>query len=163
MKTIRLDIEYEGTDFAGWAKQPNFPSIEASLENVLSKILRQPMTLSVAGRTDAGVHARGQVASFQLADGADMAGLAGNTVGPGENETGGESPASIDPGKLRHAANRMLPPAIVITWVSEQPAGFNARHSAVARAYSYQVLNRPWPSPFFHRQVHYHPVRLDHG
>jgi tRNA pseudouridine38-40 synthase len=161
MKIIRLDIEYEGTDFAGWAKQPNLPSIEASLENVLSQILRQPVTLSVAGRTDAGVHARGQVASFQLAGGADMAGPAGNTVGAGEKENGGESHTGIDPGKLRHAANRMLPPAIVITRVSEQPPGFDARHSAVARAYSYQVLNRPWPSPFLHRHVHYHPLRLD--
>jgi len=139
MATIRLDIEYEGTDFAGWAKQPGLPSIEGALEEVLGRILQQPVSLSVAGRTDAGVHARGQVASFEL----------------------GGAASGIDAGKLRRSANQLLPPAIAITAVSIAGPGFDARYSATARAYSYTVLNRPYPSPFRRRFVHYYPGKLD--
>jgi len=147
MKTIRLDIEYDGTDFAGWAKQPGSPSIEASLEEALGRILQQPVALSVAGRTDAGVHARGQVASFQVAGFqlADDPGASG-----------------IDLGKLRRSANKLLPPSIVIRRASEAPAGFDARFSAVSRSYAYRVLNREYPSPFRGRFIHYYAGRLDH-
>lgn len=141
MKTIRLDIEYDGTDFAGWAKQPGLPSIEASLEEVLGRILQQPVALSVAGRTDAGVHARGQVASFQLAD---------------ESGT-----AAVDLGKLRRSANKLLPPSIAIRSASEAAPGFDARFGASSRSYSYRVLNRDYPSPFRGRFIHYYAGRLD--
>jgi len=139
MTTIRLDIEYDGTDFAGWAKQPGLPSIEGALEEVLGRILQQPVSLSVAGRTDAGVHARGQVASFQL-----------NGTAP-----------TVDAGKLRRSANQLLPPAVVLRAVSIAGPGFDARYSATARAYSYSVLNRPYPSPFRRRFVQYYPGKLD--
>lgn len=143
MKTIRLDIEYDGTDFAGWAKQPGLQSIEASLEEVLGRILQQPVTLSVAGRTDAGVHARGQVASFNLAD------------GPGA--------PGIDTGKLRRSANKLLPPSIAISGAGYAPGGFDARFSAVSRSYAYRVLNREYPSPFRGRFIHHYAGRLDRG
>ena len=143
MKTFRLDIEYDGTDFVGWAKQPGLPSVEASLEEALGCILQKQVTLSVAGRTDAGVHARGQVASFQLAE------------DPGSS--------SIDPGKLRRSANQLLPPSIVICRASEVSAAFDARFSAVSRSYAYRVLNRRYPSPFRGRFIHYYAGRLDQG
>ena len=139
MQTIRLDIEYDGTDFAGWAKQPGLPSIEGVLEDVLGRILQQGISLSVAGRTDAGVHARGQVASFHL------------------------DRDSIDPGRLRRSANQLLPPAVAVIRVTLAPPGFDARRSAVSRSYVYQVLNRPYPSPFRGRYVNYFPGWLDKG
>ncbi len=157
MKTIRLDIEYDGTDFAGWAKQPGLPSIEGSLQEVLEKILQREIILSVAGRTDAGVHARGQVASFQIA--------AGEAAGEGSDVAAAKAAnaAGIDPGKLRRSANQLLPPAIVIKRASEAPSDFDARYSAVSRSYAYRVLDRSWPSPFRGRFVHYYPGKLDIG
>ncbi len=135
---VRLDIEYDGTDFAGWAKQPGLPTIEGELERVLGTILQEEVRLSVAGRTDAGVHARGQVASFVTA---------------GAPHTG----------KLRHSANQLLPEEIVIREASEAPPGFDARGSARSRTYSYTVLHRPFPSAFRRRFAYYYPGRLDVG
>lgn len=136
--TIRLDIEYDGTDFAGWARQPGLPSIEGSLVETLERILQQEVSLSVAGRTDAGVHARGQVASFL-------------------------APVAVDPGKLRRSANQLLPPAITVKQAALAPDSFDARRSALARTYSYTVLNRSFPSPFRGRYVYHYPGALDRG
>ncbi|MFA5802428.1 MAG: tRNA pseudouridine(38-40) synthase TruA [Thermoleophilia bacterium] len=136
MNTIRLDIEYDGTGFAGWAKQPGLPSIEGSLEQVLAQILQEKISLSVAGRTDTGVHARGQVASFQIA-------------------------GQPDPGKLRRSANQLLPPTIAIRSASPAPEVFDARRAALSRTYSYSVLNRQYPSPFRGRYVYHYRGRLD--
>ena len=141
MTIIRLDIEYDGTDYAGWAKQPGLPSIESSLEDVLGRILQRTVSLSVAGRTDAGVHARGQVVSFQV-----------------EDEPVAQA---IDLGKLRRSANKLLSPSIAICRASKAPAGFDARFSAISRSYAYSVLNREYPSPFRGRFVHYYAGRLD--
>lgn len=135
-RNLRLDIEYDGTDFAGWAKQPGLPSIEAELERVLGRVLDEPVRLVVAGRTDAGVHARGQVASIRTA-------------------------AGIEPAKLVRAANSLLPAAIVITGAADAAPGFDARRSALSRTYSYTVLNRPWPSAFRHRHVCWYRGSLD--
>ncbi|MFA6001111.1 MAG: tRNA pseudouridine(38-40) synthase TruA [Thermoleophilia bacterium] len=136
MNTIRLDIEYEGTGFAGWAKQPGLASIEGSLEQVLEQILQEKVSLSVAGRTDAGVHARGQVASFQTS-------------------------SRPDPGRLRRSANQLLPPAIAIMSAMHTPTDFDARRAALSRTYSYSVLNREYPSPFRGRYVYHYRGRLD--
>lgn len=133
---FRLDLEYDGTDFAGWAKQPQLATIEGTLEDVLGRILQEPVRLSVAGRTDAGVHARGQVASFRAAGG-------------------------IDPGKLMWSANQLLPNTIVITGAREAPQGFDARRSARSRSYTYTILYRGWPSAFRHRLVHFIRHGLD--
>ena len=67
MSSVRLDIEYDGTGFSGWARQPGLRTVQGELEAALATILREPVELTVAGRTDAGVHARGQVASFSTA------------------------------------------------------------------------------------------------
>jgi tRNA pseudouridine38-40 synthase len=125
-RNIRLDLEYDGTGYAGWAKQPGLRTIEGTLEEVLGRILQQEVRLSVAGRTDAGVHARGQVASFKAS-------------------------TDMEPGRLRWSANGLLPDTIAISGVSDAPPGFDARHSAVSRRYSYSLLLRPWPSAFRHR------------
>ncbi len=133
---LRLDIEYYGTDFSGWAKQPGHATIEGHLEAVLGRILQQPVRLSVAGRTDAGVHARGQVASLAV---------------------GG----AVDPERLQWSANQLLPDTIVITGVYRVDPGFDARADAVSRRYSYTVLQRAWPSAFRHRFVHFVRRQLD--
>ena len=138
MVNLRLDIEYDGTGFAGWAKQPGLASIEGELEKALGRILQQEVRLSVAGRTDAGVHARGQVASL-------------------------ETTAPIEPARLLGSANQLLPPQIVIKDVREAPPGFDARRSARSRTYSYSVLNRRFPSAFRHRFLHFHYGELDYA
>jgi tRNA pseudouridine38-40 synthase len=111
----RLLIEYDGTEFAGWASQPGHRTVQGELERVLAVVLRRRdgVPLSVAGRTDAGVHALGQVASYE-----------------------GE-PANT------HSLNALLPPDIAVLDCSAAPPGFDARRDATSRAYCYRVLARP--------------------
>lgn len=135
-RNIRLDIKYDGTGYAGWAKQPGLETIEGTLEDVLGRILQEPVRLTVAGRTDAGVHARGQVVNFHT----------GNAV---------------ESGKLAWSANSLLPDCIVISGCVEVPGDFDARHSALSRTYSYMVLNREYNSPFRARYIWHYPGRLD--
>jgi tRNA pseudouridine38-40 synthase len=121
----RLDIEYDGSPFRGWARQDNGPSVQAEVERALEVALRQEkITLSVAGRTDAGVHALGQVASFEF---------------------GGSMPATV----LR-SLNGLTSPAIAIRSLEPAPPGFDARRSALSRTYCYRVLLRRPDSPFAH-------------
>ena len=111
--TARLLLEYEGTGFAGWAREPGRRTVQATLEEALARVLRRDVDLTVAGRTDAGVHARGQVASH---------------VGP---------PAR------RSALNGVLPRDVRVLESEEAPEGFDARHDAIARTYRYRVLSGP--------------------
>lgn len=135
-RNLRFDLEYDGTDFAGWARQPGRLTIEGTLGAVLEQILQERVRLTVAGRTDAGVHARGQVVSFY---------------------TG----SRLELRRLMWSANQMLPDAIAITGIREVAADFNARRSARARTYSYSILLRSWPSAFRHRFVNYINGTLD--
>ncbi|RJQ42661.1 MAG: tRNA pseudouridine(38-40) synthase TruA [Gaiellales bacterium] len=135
-RNIRLDIQYDGTGYSGWAKQPGLPTIEGALEGVLGRILQQDVRLTVAGRTDAGVHARGQVVNFL-------------------------TEKDVDPGKLAWSANGMLPDSISISGCKEVSATFDARRSALSRTYSYMVLNRGYNSPFRSRFVWHYPGRVD--
>ncbi|MHB0914647.1 MAG: tRNA pseudouridine(38-40) synthase TruA [Thermoleophilia bacterium] len=135
-RNIRLDIAYDGTGYVGWARQPGLASIEGALEEVLGRILQEPVKLTVAGRTDAGVHARGQVVSF----------LTGSDV---------------EPGKLAWSANSLLPDGIAISGCVDVPAGFDARHDALSRTYSYTVLNRDYNSPFRARYAWHYAGPLD--
>jgi tRNA pseudouridine38-40 synthase len=113
---VRLDLAYEGTDFAGWARQPNQRTVQGVLEQALGQVLRlpKPPDLTVAGRTDAGVHARGQVAHADL--------------------------EAIPP--LRWL-NTVLPADVRVFAVAPAPAGFDARFSALSRRYSYRVADGP--------------------
>ena len=121
--TWRVDIEYDGTPFQGWARQDNGPSVQAELERALAIALRlDRISLTVAGRTDAGVHALGQVASFDY---------------------DGEVPDTIV-----RSLNGLTSPAIAVRAVSAAPDGFDARRSALSRTYCYRLLLRRPDSPF---------------
>jgi tRNA pseudouridine38-40 synthase len=127
-------LAYDGTRFRGWAAQrdPAIRTIEAVLTDVLSDVVGHRVKLAVAGRTDAGVHARGQVASF------------GTT-------------SSRDPASMRDAINGRLGPEVVALDVRRAPVGFDARFSASARAYRYRIRLGPAPSPFDAAFVWHHP------
>jgi len=116
--TARLLLEYDGSGFAGWARQPSLRSVQGVLEEALATVLRRPVALTVAGRTDFGVHARGQVASH-----------------PGE-----PAPA--------RALNGLLAPDVRVLASEAAPEGFDARRDARGRTYRYRVLARPVASPF---------------
>lgn len=108
--TARLLLEYDGTAFAGWATQPGRRTVQETVERALARIVGRPVALTVAGRTDAGVHARGQVASH-----------AGDPVSPGR-------------------LNALLAPDVRVLASQPAPDGFDARRDAVARVYRYRVL-----------------------
>lgn len=128
---IRIDLAYDGTDFAGWAAQPGQRTVEGELSTALTTLLRapEPVRLVVAGRTDAGVHARGQVAHADV-DAAAYAAL------PGRSSRSPEAAAAT---RLRG----ILPPDIVVRQVSPAPAGFDARFSATHRRYCYRLCDDP--------------------
>ena len=127
----KLVLEYDGGPFAGWAAQPGQRTVQAELERALRTVLRQEVSLTVAGRTDAGVHALGQVVSYD-----------------------GPLP------RLR-SVNALLPDAIAVLSAEEAPDGFSARHDAVSRSYLYRVLARPSPSPFEAGRALWWPQPLD--
>ncbi len=137
MSVMVLTLAYDGTDFHGWAMQrdPSIRTIEGELVPHLERVLRLPVKLSVAGRTDAGVHARGQVASFRT-------------------ET------SVAPGRLQKALNSVLAPEVVVVRARLGPDGFDARFSATARGYVYRIDEAPVADPFTGRFAWHRPGRL---
>ena len=135
MPTIRLDLEYDGSGFRGWARQTGLRTVQGELEAALSVVLREEVALTVAGRTDSGVHALSQVASF-------------------------ETPAEVQ-GDLRRSLNALCPDDLAVTAVSAAPAGFDARRDATSRNYRYRLLTRPAPSPFEQGRALWWPHRID--
>jgi tRNA pseudouridine38-40 synthase len=133
---LRLDLEYDGTDFRGWARQPGRRTVEGVLRSALDEAFTSWSDLSVAGRTDTGVHATGQVVSVVAAGG---------------------PPAD----RARAALNTLLPPDLVVTAVAEAADDFDARYSARARSYRYRVLRRRVRSPFEARRALWWPRPLD--
>ncbi|NLE99028.1 MAG: tRNA pseudouridine(38-40) synthase TruA, partial [Propionibacterium sp.] len=123
---LRIDLAYDGREFHGWARQPGQRTVQGELELWTTRVLRlaEPAQVVVAGRTDAGVHARGQVAHVDL-------------PAPGE----GDDVAST----LLHRLRRVLPDDIVVHRVTPAPAGFDARFSAAWRRYSYRVVEQDAP------------------
>jgi tRNA pseudouridine38-40 synthase len=136
-RTIRLTLAYDGTGFRGWARQrdPSIRTIEGTIAAGLERVLQEPVKLSVAGRTDAGVHARGQVASFTAA-------------------------SSVTPERLQKALNGALAPELVVVDAGYAPEGFDARFSASAREYVYRIHEAALPDPFSARFVWQRPGRL---
>ena len=143
---IRIDLAYDGTDFKGWATQPSLRTIQGTLEAALATALRVPaITVTCAGRTDTGVHARGQVVHLDTT--ADVvAEAAGRSQDPPLNA-------------LTRRLNGILPPDVRVRRAVEAPEGFDARFSAVWRRYAYRVADGPvdpltrnhvlaWPSRF---------------
>ena len=126
-RRIRLDVAYDGTDFSGWARQPGLRTVCGSLEAELAKVLREPVTLTVAGRTDAGVHARAQVCHLDV----DPAWL-------DQRSLGGRPEALV-----RRLA-RLLPDDIAVMDARWAPVEFDARFSALRRHYEYRLTTAPW-------------------
>ncbi|MDX6622270.1 MAG: tRNA pseudouridine38-40 synthase [Solirubrobacterales bacterium] len=135
MPTVRLDIEYDGSGFRGWARQPGLRTVQGELETALATVLREPIDLTVAGRTDTGVHARGQVASF---------------------ETPTEPPAD-----LARSLNGLGPDDIGVTAAAVVADGFDARRDARSRTYRYRLLARRAPSPFEQGRALWWPHQVD--
>jgi tRNA pseudouridine38-40 synthase len=129
---LKLVLAYDGTGFHGFARQPGQGTVEGALMDALERILGRRPRLSVAGRTDAGVHAEGQVVSF-------------------------EAEADADPGRLQRALNGMLGPEIAVRRAGRAPAGFDARHSATARSYRYRVRVGEVQDPFTARTEWHRP------
>jgi tRNA pseudouridine38-40 synthase len=129
---VRLDLAYDGGGFAGWAAQPGLRTVEQTLADALARVLRLDAAprLVVAGRTDSGVHARGQVCHVDLPHGAWRA-------------APGRSAAEPGPALVRRLAG-VLPPDVRVRAVEPAPAGFDARFSAVHRRYAYRVSERRW-------------------
>ena len=136
MPTLKLTLEYDGTEFRGWARQPGARTVEGVVREALDTVLPVWQGLAVAGRTDTGVHATGQVASL-TADG-----------GP---------PLE----RLPEALNTVLPDDVAVIAVEEVPDTFHARFSATARSYRYVVLNRRLRSPLAARRSLWWPRALD--
>ncbi len=149
---VRLQVAYDGTAFAGWARQPGLRTVQGELEAGLATILRlaDPPGLTVAGRTDAGVHARGQVAHVDV-PAANWAAVPGRLPFPP-----GES-------LVRRLAG-VLPPDVRVRTAAPAPPGFDARFSALARRYAYRVTDAPGgPDPLHRAAILWHPRPLDPG
>ena len=126
----RIDLAYDGTDFFGWATQPDFRTVQGTLETALATVLRvERARVVVAGRTDTGVHARGQVVHFDV-DQEVLEASAGRSADP---------PLEA----FRRRLNGLLPADLRIRSVTVAPAGFDARFSAIWRRYAYRVADRP--------------------
>jgi len=133
-----MTVAYDGSGFSGFSENLNVKTVGGELKAALATALRHPVNLIVAGRTDAGVHAWGNVVHFDV---------------EGEGE--------VDLDRIQRSLNGMLGPAIAVRSVEVAPPGFNARHDAVARRYRYTVLNRPAPDPFLARTTWHVPAPLD--
>lgn len=136
MRNIRLIIEYDGTNYAGWQIQKNAKSIQATLEAALKRILREKIKLISCGRTDSGVHAKGHVANFKT-----------NSKIPLVN--------------IQRGLNSILPKDIVIKEAKEVPLDFNSRFDAKSKVYRYTILNRSCPAALYRNYFYHIPYKLD--
>jgi tRNA pseudouridine38-40 synthase len=131
-------VEYDGSGFAGWAAQPGMRTVEGTLAEALQTVLRHPVKLGVAGRTDAGVHASGQVISF-------------------------ETDAGLVPQVVAYKATAVLPKDLALRRCVEADEGFDARRDAKSRSYEYRIVNDPVRSPLGRHYAIYVARRLDFG
>lgn len=133
---LRLELEYDGTGFRGWARQPGIRTVEGVVREALETLYGRVDALAVAGRTDAGVHATGQVVSVEVEGGPP-------------------------PGRAPEALNAELPGDVAVLAAAEAPAGFHARFSARSRSYRYRVLRRRTRAPLLERRVLWWPRPVD--
>lgn len=134
--TWKLVLSYDGSDFYGWQVQPGLPTIQGELRAAIARVAGENVLPQGSGRTDAGVHALGQVASFTLS-------------------------APIPEANLLRALNRILPPDIRVTGARRVPADFHARHSALAKTYEYRIFRGKICPPWLARYVYADDGHLD--
>jgi len=137
MPTLRLDLAYDGSGFRGYAHQEGLRTVQGALEDALRNVLGGPVETAVAGRTDAGVHARGQVVSVRV-----------------------ESPIDLD--RLARSLNGLVGPEIAVMAITEVDDGFDARFSARWRRYRYSMFTGPVPDPLTRGFEWHVGPRLDH-
>ncbi len=138
MRTLKIVLQYDGTAYAGWQRQDNGLSVQALLEDALEPIEGSRVVVHGAGRTDAGVHALGQVATVTLA-------------------------VAMEPPALARALNAILPRDIRVVAAEEAEPGFHARFSATGKVYEYRIVNAPLVSPFLHKYVWHVVQPIDLG
>lgn len=135
-RRVKLVLAYDGTDFHGLQYQPGLRTVQGVLEEALAKVAGHPVKVTAAGRTDAGVHAGGQVAHWDLA-------------------------GNIPTGRIAVALRGLLPKDLVVYDVAEVPPDFHARFHAVSKVYTYSILTSSHGWPFIARYVLHHPYPLD--
>jgi len=135
MRRIKILVSYDGTDYHGWQVQPGLPTIQGVLEQVIAQIEGRSVPVAGSGRTDAGVHAIGQVAAFSI-----------------------ENPIPVD--NLRRAVNRLLPRDIRVLSAEEAALDFHPRFQAKRKTYEYRIFRGEICSPFERRYVCHHPYPL---
>lgn len=136
MKRYKMIVAYDGTNYNGFARQPNATTIQGTLEKAISKITQEEILTLGAGRTDRGVHAKGQCVTF-------------------------DSETKIPTFKLLKAINSQLPPDIVVQSVEEVSEEFHPRFGAKRKTYRYQILNTPVQDPFNYRYTLHYPYAID--
>ena len=134
---LKLIVEYDGEAFQGWQLQPGGPTVQSVLEQALATALREPVRVRGAGRTDAGVHARGQVAAVRVTQ------------------------VPEDLAKLQKSLNALTPDDVAVRAIEVVADDFDPRRHARSRAYEYRILNAPAPSPFWRRHAWHLPRVLD--
>jgi tRNA pseudouridine38-40 synthase len=133
---LKLTLEYDGTDFRGWAAQPGQRTVEGTMRDACERVFPSWSSFAVAGRTDTGVHALGQVASLDVAGGPPVE-------------------------RAAEALNAVLPDDVAVIAVEEAAPEFHARHSARSRSYRYRIYRRRLPSPFEQRRSWWVPWPID--
>ena len=136
MKRIKLTVAYDGTDYCGWQIQPNGITVEKVLNRALSRLTGEDIAVTGASRTDAGVHAEGNVAVFDTA-------------------------STIPPERFAYAVNPLLPEDIVVVKSEEVPPDWHPRHQASVKTYEYRILNREMPDPLRRRDAWHVSFPLD--
>jgi tRNA pseudouridine38-40 synthase len=136
MRTLKLVLEYDGFDYCGWQVQAEDPTIQGVIEAALKKVMGEDIRIHGAGRTDAKVHALGQVASFRCS-------------------------SEIPTMALQRALNSLLPRDVAVLGVHDVPTDFHARFSALGKVYIYRILNRPMRAPLRTRYSWHIPQALD--
>lgn len=133
---LKVTLEYDGANYHGWQLQRNASTIQGAIEAVLHRLFNQPVRIRVAGRTDTGVHATGQVLTFT-------------------------PPKPLDLRRFQHSVNALLPPDIAFKHIEEVPNTFNPRRDAIRRTYQYRIWNQQWRSPLWARYSWHIPYPLD--
>src|SRR6185312_713871 len=136
-RTLRLRLAYDGSEFHGWQVQPGLATVQQAIQTALRQVTGEEASVHGSDRTDAGVHALGQVAHVELRQ------------------------ARLPVGNLLLALNARLPGSVRVLEVSEAARGFDARRHAISKLYRYRMYRDPVCPPFLRRYVYHHPYRLD--